>query len=124
MSRTLVFGYHVQFRADRKSETGEKQSKEHAHNFLCHREDCSQRIRPVKPVNSAYYCDSLQRLLQNVRKLRSELWEKIWQLHHDNALSHISFLTREFFTKNNISVFLTHPTRLIWAPEIFLSFLD
>jgi hypothetical protein len=35
-------------------------------------------------VNSAYYCDVLRRLRENVRRLRPELWrQKNWFLHHD-----------------------------------------
>jgi hypothetical protein len=33
-----------------------------------------------------------------VPRVRSELWkQKNWLLHHDNAPSHTSFFTREFF---------------------------
>jgi hypothetical protein len=39
-------------------------------------------------VNSAYYCDVLRRLRENVRRLRPELWrQKNWLLHHDNMTS-------------------------------------
>jgi hypothetical protein len=35
---------------------------------------------------------------ENVRRLRPELWrQNNWLLHHDNASSHTSFFTREFF---------------------------
>jgi hypothetical protein len=48
-------------------------------------------------VKSAYYCDVLRRLRENMRRLRPELWpQKNWSLHHDNALSHASFSTRGF----------------------------
>jgi hypothetical protein len=51
-------------------------------------------------VNSAYYCDVIQLPCENVRRLRLELWcEKKWLLHHDNAPSHASSFTGEFFTK-------------------------
>jgi hypothetical protein len=30
--------------------------------------------------------------------------QKNWLLHHDSAPSHISFFTREFFSKNNMTV--------------------
>jgi hypothetical protein len=49
-------------------------------------------------VNSAYYCDVLRRLRENVRTLRPELCrQKNWLLHHDNAPSHTLFFTRDFF---------------------------
>jgi hypothetical protein len=43
-------------------------------------------------VNSAYYCDILWWLQENMRTLCPELWrQKNWLLHHDNALCHTSF---------------------------------
>jgi histone-lysine N-methyltransferase SETMAR len=58
-------------------------------------------------VNSAYYCDVLRRLRGNVRRLQPELWwQKNWLLHQDNTPSHTSFFTREFLTKNNMTVVL------------------
>jgi hypothetical protein len=40
-----------------------------------------------------------------VRRLRRELWrQKSWLLHHYNVPSHTSFFTKEFFTKNNMTV--------------------
>jgi hypothetical protein len=49
-----------------------------------------------KTVNSAYYCDILRRLHENVRKLRSlTLTTKELVLHHYNALPYTSFFTRE-----------------------------
>jgi hypothetical protein len=35
--------------------------------------------------------------------------KKNWLLHHDNAPSHTSFFTREFLTRNNMTVFLQPP---------------
>jgi uncharacterized protein YecT (DUF1311 family) len=57
-------------------------------------------------VNSAYYGGILRRLRENVRRLRAELSrrQKNWLLHHDNAPTHTSFFTREFFTMNNITI--------------------
>jgi hypothetical protein len=47
-------------------------------------------------VNSAYYCDVLLWLHENV-------WRQMnWLLHHNNTPSHTSFFTREFLTKNNM----------------------
>jgi hypothetical protein len=58
--------------------------------------------------NSTYYCDNLRQLRENVEKRRPELWrQKIRPLYHDNAPSHFLF-TREFFTKNNMTVIPTH----------------
>jgi hypothetical protein len=63
-------------------------------------------------VNSAYYCDVLRRLGENVRRLRPELWrQKNLLLLNDNAPSHTSFFTREFLTKYNMTV-APHPTFL------------
>jgi hypothetical protein len=75
-------------------------------------------------VNSAYYCDILWQLRENVRRLRPDLWrQKNWLLHHDNALA-LPFQPGTFFTKSNMTVIPTHPTSLIWPPAPFLSFLD
>jgi hypothetical protein len=50
-------------------------------------------------VNSAYYCEVLLRLCENVRRLRPELWrQKNWMLHLDNTPSHTSFFTSDFLT--------------------------
>jgi hypothetical protein len=58
-----------------------------------------------QPVNSAYYCNVLWWLCENVRRLRPEHWrQKNWLLHRDNAPSHISFFTRECFTNTNLTV--------------------
>jgi hypothetical protein len=62
-------------------------------------------------IYSAYYCDVLRHLLENLRRLRPELRrQNDWLLHHDKALSHDSFFTREFLTKNNMTV-VPHPPR-------------
>jgi hypothetical protein len=56
-------------------------------------------------VNSAYYCDVIRRLRENVGRLRPEIWrEKNWLLHHDNVPPNTSFFTREFLTKRNVTV--------------------
>jgi hypothetical protein len=60
-------------------------------------------------VNFAQYYNVLRRLHENVRRLRPELWrQQNWLLHHDNTASHTSFFTREFLTKNNMTV-IPHP---------------
>jgi hypothetical protein len=53
-------------------------------------------------VSSAYYYNVLRRLHENVRRPRPKLWLKEnWLLHHNNALSHTSFLTRNFLPKKH-----------------------
>jgi hypothetical protein len=53
-------------------------------------------------VNSAYYCDTLRRVGENMRRIRSELWrKKIWLLHHDSAPFHTSFLPGNFELKQH-----------------------
>jgi hypothetical protein len=50
--------------------------------------------------NSAYYCDVLQSLSENVQRLRPELWrQKNWLLHHDTTPPHTLFFTKEFLPK-------------------------
>jgi hypothetical protein len=66
-------------------------------------------VLAAQTVSSAYYCDILGRLCENVLRLFPELWrQKNWLLHHDNAPSHISFFTRELWIKNIMIVF-HHP---------------
>jgi hypothetical protein len=49
-----------------------------------------------------------------MRRLNPKLWrQKNWLLHHDNAFSHTSFFTKEFFYQNNMTVF-THPPSLLY----------
>jgi hypothetical protein len=52
-------------------------------------------------VNSAYYCDFLWRLRENMRRLRPKLWRQITSclLHYDSAPSYTSFFTKELLTK-------------------------
>jgi hypothetical protein len=82
-------------------------------NWIIHKEF----VLVGKAVNCAYYCDVLRRLLENARRLRTELWrQKNWLLHHNNALSHTSFLTREFFTKSNMTTIPHSPYSSDLAP--------
>lgn len=49
-------------------------------------------------VNSTFYCNVLRRLRGDIRRKRPELWrDKSFLLHHDNAPSHNSFFTRDFW---------------------------
>jgi hypothetical protein len=58
-------------------------------------------------VSSTCYCDVL---LRKCAKTSSwTLATKNWLLHHNNAQSHTSFFTREFFTKSNITVISNPP---------------
>jgi hypothetical protein len=67
-------------------------------------------------VNYAYYCDVLRDYVKMCGRLRPELWrQKNWLLHHDNAPSHTSLITREFFTKSNMAV-VTHPPYFFQFP--------
>jgi hypothetical protein len=55
-------------------------------------------------VNSAYNCDVLRRLHENVQTSPRTWWQKNWLLHHDNAPAYTSFLTSEVFTQSNITI--------------------
>jgi histone-lysine N-methyltransferase SETMAR len=71
-------------------------------------------------VNSAYYCDVLGRLRENLRRLRPE--HKNMLLHQDNVPSHISLFTRELFTERNMNI-VSHPPYLPdLTPVTFLYF--
>jgi hypothetical protein len=60
--------------------------------------DIKEFILADQTVNSAHYCDVLRRLHENVHSLRPDIWTpNNWLLYHDNAPSHISFFTREYF---------------------------
>jgi hypothetical protein len=62
-----------------------------------------------QPIDSAYYCDVLRWLCENVPRLRPELCRrKNWLLHHNNASYHTSFISRELSTKSNMTV-VPHP---------------
>jgi hypothetical protein len=92
-------------------ETGEEQSQEHAHYlFAIKRPVHKEFVLAGQTVNSAYYCDVLQRLNENVRRRLPELQrQENWLLHHDNAPSHISFFATELFTKNKMAFVSHHP---------------
>jgi hypothetical protein len=70
-------------------------------------------------VNSAYYCDILWRLHENVQRLLPEFWQKT----NGCCITTTHRLTLPFcqgiFDQNNITVVPTHPTHLT-----FLCFLD
>jgi hypothetical protein len=89
----------VQCPRDRKKET---QVKSNVKRMLIIFFDIKGTVRKEfvlegETVNSAYYCDILLQLCENVRRFRPELWrQEFWLLHYDNALSHTPFLTRKF----------------------------
>jgi hypothetical protein len=67
-------------------------------------------------VNSSYYCDILQRLRENARRLRPELWrQKDCYITTTHRLT--SFFTREFLTESNMTIVPTHPTFLCFPIE-------
>jgi hypothetical protein len=103
------------------AEQGKSKIKEHAHHFLRRQGDCSQRVRHGRPNKSisAYYCDVLRRLRENMRRLRSELLateETGYCITTTHRLTlHFSPGNNFLFTKNNMTV-VPHP--------IFVCFLD
>jgi hypothetical protein len=95
-----------------KVEIGEEQSQEHAHNFDIKRTVHKERICPAcKTVNSAYYCGVYGDCMKMCEDFSSILRHKNWPLHHDDALSHTSFFSRKFFTKNKMTI-IYHPPHL------------
>jgi hypothetical protein len=68
-------------------------------------------------VNSAYYCDVLRRLRENVRRLRPEIWRQetgrcITITHHFT----LSFFSREFLTTETM-LLSSPPTLLFCFPD-------
>jgi hypothetical protein len=52
-------------------------------------------------------------MCENVPRLYPEHWrQKNWLLHHDNAQSHTSFITRELLSKSKMTFIPTHLTFL------------
>jgi hypothetical protein len=69
---------------------------------------------------AAYYWDVLRWLRENVHRLHPEIWQrKNWLLHY-NTPSAISIFTREFVTKNNMTVIPHLPYFPDLAPATFL----
>jgi hypothetical protein len=86
----------------REGEAVEERIQEHAHNFLLHQVDFQEEfVVAGRTVNTAYYCDVLRRLRENVRRFRPELrLQKNWLLQHDNISSHTSFFGWGLFDPN------------------------
>jgi hypothetical protein len=69
-------------------------------------------------VSSAYYCNVLWWLFENVWRLRYGIWWwKNWLLHHDSAPSHTSFSPGSFLTKNKMTV-IPHPPYFSLFPQL------
>jgi hypothetical protein len=83
-------------------------------------------IFPLKneEQNSAYYCDVLRRLRENVRRFRPELWrQKKRLLHHDNAPSHTSHHGIAYKKQLDCRP-PTHPTLLTWPFATFFFLIE
>jgi hypothetical protein len=89
----------VQIHLDRKSTRQEKSKVKSIFIFF----DIKRIIHKEfgiagQTVSFTYYCEFLQRLCENVLRLHPKLSRrKNWPLHYNNAPSHTSSFTREFF---------------------------
>jgi hypothetical protein len=68
-------------------ETGEDQSKEYAHHFFCQQGIHKEFILRGQAANSAYCCDILRLLRENVQRLRLKLWRITHFLFHQGILT-------------------------------------
>jgi hypothetical protein len=85
-------------------------AQEHSHYFLWRHKEF---VLAGQTVNSSYYCEVSRRLCGNVRRFLPELWwRKNWLSYHDNAPSHTSSFTREFFLPR--TTWLSSPTHPIF----------
>jgi hypothetical protein len=80
----------------------EEQIQEYVHNFL--------GIHPSRPNSQLLILMQcfMVTMWKCVRTSPRTLATKEVLLHHDNSLSHTSFFTREFLTKNNMTI-VPHP---------------
>jgi hypothetical protein len=101
-------------------DTWRAKSKAWSSSSLTPRGTVHKKFVPTgQTVNSAYCCDILRWLHENVRRLRPELWwQNNWLLHYDNPPSHTSFFTRKLHNKYNTTLISTHSNRLTWISAI------
>jgi hypothetical protein len=92
-------------RRSKKGAAGLEFNKEHAYYLFHMKRVIHHEFDPPNTiVNSDFYCDVLRRLRENVHNHN-------WHVHHDNAPAHTSLKTTEFVTNNNM-VFFPHPPYL------------
>jgi hypothetical protein len=109
-SRTFLSRVILPGEKSKLSETDEEQSQ-HAHHFCCF---ASRRL--FKKNSSWEAKQSFLWLCENVRILHPRLWWlKNLLLHYNNAPSHTSFFTMEFFIKNKMTY--PPPTLLFCFPN-------
>ena len=76
-----------------------------------------------RTVNKEYYLEVMQRLREEVRKKRPDMWrEKRWMLQHDNMPLHSLFLVHDFLGKHATTVLPQPPHSLDLAPADFILF--
>jgi transposase len=116
MSCTRVFEWHARFRASRTSIEDDQAKSRACSSFsltsrgLFTKKSSWQAKQSILYATVTFYGDC-----ENVRRLQPELWgQKNWLLHHNNAPSHTSFFTREFLTKNNMTL-IPHPP---YSPDL------
>ena len=64
-----------------------------------------------RAVNKEYYLKVMRRLIEAIRRKRTELW---WILHHDNATAHTWMLVCEFLDKNK-TIIMPQPS---YSPDL------
>jgi hypothetical protein len=93
MSRSWVFEWYARFRTNRQA----RPVKSKVRNILI----ISFDVKGNVPRTTVTFYDDCVKM----RRLRSELWrQKNWLSHQDNTQSHISFFTKDFLTKSNMTV--------------------
>jgi hypothetical protein len=119
MCRKRMIEWHSLFRADRKWRDPWKSKSRACLIFFFISRGSFTKIQSWQAKQSVLHTTVtfFTAAAWNVRSLRPEIWRQMDRLlHHDNAPSHTSFFTREFFTTKNMTV-VPPPTLLFCFPD-------
>jgi hypothetical protein len=72
-------------------------------------------VPPGHTVNMKFYCDTLRRVREDMRRKRPGKWcTNNWVLHHNNAPAHTALAVQHFLASKNMTV-VPHPP---YSPDL------